>query len=93
MKNIHSFSEVNISIYVNGPMVHNFTINATSGFPVGGNFILGQKVDDFTGIFETEESFSGEISSFNVWDSLLNESTINSIAICNSKTLFLNQLK
>jgi len=56
-------------------------VNTTSGFPVGGNFILGQKMDDFTGIFEAEESFSGMITSFNVWDHLLNESSINSTVI------------
>ncbi len=66
-------------------------MNTTSGFPVGGNFILGQKMDDFTGIFEAEESFSGMITSFNVWDHLLNESSINSTVTCNCKTLHLLQ--
>ena len=66
-------------------MVDSFTLNESSAFPTGGQFILGQKMDDFTGKFEAEESFSGKITLFDVWDSILSHNSINSIANCNSK--------
>jgi hypothetical protein len=70
---------------MNGSIVFNTIINSSSVFQNGGQLILGQKVDDFTGIFEAEESFSGKITSFNVWDSILSQNNITSLSNCNCK--------
>ncbi|XP_042249364.1 pentraxin fusion protein-like [Thunnus maccoyii] len=42
----------------------------------GGRVILGQDLDSYWGSFEAKQSFVGEISDVNMWDSVLPDSTI-----------------
>ena len=37
----------------------------------GGTLVLGQDQDKLTGDFDAEETFVGELSQLNVWDSVL----------------------
>ena len=47
-----------------------------------GFLILGQHQDILGGGFEPQETYSGFISSFNMWDSILTLSQIQSISQC-----------
>lgn len=42
----------------------------------GGKVIIGQDPDNYLGDFDIKQSFVGEISDVNMWDSVLSESTI-----------------
>ena len=42
----------------------------------GGRVILGQDLDSYRGSFDAKQSFVGEISDVNMWDSVLPDSTI-----------------
>ncbi|XP_030264883.1 pentraxin fusion protein-like [Sparus aurata] len=42
----------------------------------GGNILLGQDPDCYLGKFDAKQSFVGEISDVNMWDSVLSDSTI-----------------
>ncbi|XP_070703937.1 C-reactive protein-like [Pempheris klunzingeri] len=42
----------------------------------GGKVILGQDPDRYLGDFDAKQSFVGEISDVNMWDSVLSDSTI-----------------
>uniref|UniRef100_A0A3P8T2F9 Pentraxin family member n=1 Tax=Amphiprion percula TaxID=161767 RepID=A0A3P8T2F9_AMPPE len=45
----------------------------------GGKVILGQDPDNYLGSFEAKQSFVGEISDVNMWDSVLSDSTIQDL--------------
>ena len=45
----------------------------------GGKLILGQDQDSYGGSFDAQQSFVGEISDVNMWDSVLPEHTIKSM--------------
>ncbi len=71
------------NINVNGKSVHNFSVAASTSFPVGGKFTLGQITDDVTGGFEIEKSFSGKIAAFDVSNSVFTDADILKVAKCN----------
>ncbi|XP_022612884.1 pentraxin fusion protein-like [Seriola dumerili] len=45
----------------------------------GGRVILGQDLDSMSGDFDASQSFVGEISDVNMWDSVLSASTIQDL--------------
>uniref|UniRef100_UPI003AAB84F4 C-reactive protein-like n=1 Tax=Centroberyx gerrardi TaxID=166262 RepID=UPI003AAB84F4 len=45
----------------------------------GGKVILGQDPDNFLGSFDAKQSFIGEISDVNMWDSVLSSGTIQDL--------------
>jgi hypothetical protein len=47
-----------------------------------GMFILGQEADSLGGGYDSDESFSGRISEFNVWSYPLEADTINDLYKC-----------
>uniref|UniRef100_UPI003AAFF5F3 C-reactive protein-like n=1 Tax=Centroberyx gerrardi TaxID=166262 RepID=UPI003AAFF5F3 len=49
----------------------------------GGRIILGQDADSFLGDFDAKQSFVGELSDVNMWDSVLPSSTIQDL--CSGK--------
>ena len=49
---------------------------------ISGQLVLGQKVDDFSGKYEIKISFSGKITAFNIWNSVLANTAIAGIANC-----------
>nr|XP_006813637.1 PREDICTED: uncharacterized protein LOC102800578 [Saccoglossus kowalevskii] len=59
-------------------------IISSSTLPIsgGGSFILGQIQKQFGEDFDTGKAFEGEMSSFNVWNSVLTSADIEKIALC-----------
>ncbi|XP_053194147.1 pentraxin fusion protein-like [Scomber japonicus] len=46
----------------------------------GGKVVLGQDFDSYDGHFDTSQSFVGEMSDVNLWDSVLSDSTIQDLS-------------
>ena len=46
----------------------------------GGKVIIGQDPDGYMGGFDASQSFVGEISDVNLWDSVLSDSTIQDLS-------------
>ena len=49
-------------------------------------FIVGQEPDAIRGGYNPYQSFRGEISELNMWNKILDDSTIQSMAACNHKS-------
>ncbi|XP_053194146.1 pentraxin fusion protein-like [Scomber japonicus] len=56
-------------IYKQGHSVHS-----------GGKVVLGQDLDSYDGHFDARQSFVGEMSDVNLWDSVLSDSTIQDLS-------------
>ena len=70
------------NLNLNGKSVHNFSVENSTSFPVGGLFTLGQITDDVTGSFEIKKSFTGKIAAFDVSNSVLADADILKVAKC-----------
>ncbi|XP_053194144.1 pentraxin fusion protein-like [Scomber japonicus] len=46
----------------------------------GGKVVIGQDFDSYEGDFDASQSFVGEMSDVNLWDSVLSESTIQDLS-------------
>ncbi|CAK6983685.1 pentraxin fusion protein-like [Scomber scombrus] len=46
----------------------------------GGKVVIGQDFDSYSGHFDAHQSFVGEISDVNLWDSVLSDSTIQDLS-------------
>jgi len=55
-----------------------------SGFPGGGRLVLGQLQSVDTPGFDIVSSFSGKISWFNIWNSVISEPEIQFYSDCTS---------
>ena len=77
----------NSTFYYNGKQVG---ISHLEQKPVVGSdeelpeaFVIGQEQDEIRGRYELSQMFDGEIAELNIWNRLLNESEIVSLANCN----------
>ncbi len=52
-----------------------------------GILILGQEQDAYGGFFDLNQAFSGEITQLEMWESVLSNSAIQSLAKCEVETV------
>ncbi|XP_044124477.1 adhesion G-protein coupled receptor D2 [Bufo gargarizans] len=72
-----------MSLYADGEYKTSSRIPASEDILMGGIFIIGQDQDSYGGTFKEKESFSGNITSLNVWAKVLRRDQIQKLSLCN----------
>ncbi|XP_073397522.1 adhesion G protein-coupled receptor D2 [Dendrobates tinctorius] len=71
-----------MSLYADGGWKVSSKISASEDIIMGGIFIIGQDQDSYGGTFKEKESFSGNITSLNVWAKVLSQDQIQRLSLC-----------
>lgn len=86
--NLFKNSQVILNGFLNGVSLQSSTLPLASGvsnFLGGGQLVLGQRLDSLTLNYELEESYSGKLSQFHIWNSIVTNTDIASLANCQGK--------
>ncbi len=88
--NIDEYSQVVLTGFLNGISLQTGTFPLATGvtnFPGGGQLVLGQRLDSLTLGYELEESYSGKLTQFHIWDSIVTNADIANLASCQGNPL------
>ena len=86
---LYSMSKEIRKIYYNGELVKeeregNFTRFENGGSVLDSAFVIGQEQDVIGGGYDAAQLLNGEISEFNMWNTLLSETEIQFLSKCQS---------
>ncbi|XP_072286719.1 adhesion G protein-coupled receptor D2 [Pyxicephalus adspersus] len=71
-----------LALYADGKWKGVSKLPASEDIIKGGVFIIGQDQDSYGGTFKEKESFSGNITDFNVWANVLSDEQIEKVSLC-----------